>query len=131
MEFSLARSTSRSSRRPSSGLSPHSQLVQLGKRLAAHRATQGLERAELARRLRMTSARLRKIEEGTGRLEASLLYAWVKELGISVAQLFGDSELPPPLDPEARELMRLFGAIPDRGIRKSILKLAKALSEKP
>lgn len=79
----------------------------------------------------MTASRLKKIEEGSGRLEASLLYAWIRELDIGVAQLFGDCEAPPPLNPEARELMRLFAAIPDPGIRKSILKLAKALSEKP
>lgn len=91
----------------------------------------GLERAQLAHRLGVTSSRLRKIENGSGRLEASLLYAWVKELGIGISQLFGDTDVMPPLDPEARELMRLFAAIPDRGIRKSILKLAKALSEKP
>lgn len=127
----MARTVSPSRRRSLSGPTPQSQLVQLGERLAAHRAALGMERAHLAGRLGVTSTRLRKIEEGTGRLEASLLYAWVKELDIGISQLFGDTDTPPPLDPEARELMRLFAAIPDPGIRKSILKLAKALSEKP
>ncbi|MDK9721857.1 MAG: helix-turn-helix domain-containing protein [Rhodospirillales bacterium] len=127
----MARPVSPSRRRSLSGPTTQSQLVQLGERLAAHRAALGMERAQLASRLGVTTSRLRKIEEGTGRLEASLLYAWVKELGIGFSQLFGDIETPPPLDPEARELMRLFAAIPDPGIRKSILKLTKALSEKP
>lgn len=113
--------------------SPQVYLASLGQRLAALRQARGFSRAQLAERVGIGPVRLKKIEEGRGRLEASLLYALATALNVKVADIFGEAltEEALPLDPETRQLMRFFGAIPDDGIRKSILKLAKALSEKP
>jgi len=109
------------------------QLALLGQRVAALRAALGLERTELARLVGIAVSRLKRIEDGKGRLEASLLYALVQALNVTVAELFEDAAnlSAVSLDPEGQELMRLFGNIQDAGIRRSILKLTKALSEKP
>lgn len=113
--------------------SPEVHLGALGERLAALREARGLSRSQLAALAGIGPVRLKKIEEGRGRLEASLLYLLATRLNVKVAEVVGEdceSEAL-PLDPEARQLMRFFAAIPAAGIRKSILKLAKALSEKP
>lgn len=109
------------------------QLALLGQRIAAMRAALGLERTELARLIGIAVSRLKRIEEGKGRLEASLLYALVQALNVTVAELFEDAAnlSAASLDPEGQELMRLFSNIRDGSIRRSILKLTKALSEKP
>lgn len=108
-------------------------LVRLGQCLANHRISKGLGVGELAGHLGVTPSRLRRIEEGDARVEASLLYALAQALDLKVAELFdgeaGEEFI--PLDPEARKLMRYFASIESTGIRRSILKLAKALSEKP
>ncbi len=108
-------------------------LAQLGQRLENLRQASGFERAQLAKCVGITGGRLKKIEEGQARLEASLLYALLQAMNVKVADFFDGAAQagPSPLDPEAQELMRLFSTIPDAGIRRSILKLAKSLSEKP
>ncbi|CAA6605265.1 putative Transcriptional regulator, XRE family [Rhodospirillaceae bacterium LM-1] len=125
---------SRSQSCPSSSLAPSQDfLAHLGQRLENLRQASGFERAQLAKCVGITGGRLKKIEEGQARLEASLLYALLVAMNVKVAEFFdGAAHVgPSPLDPETQELMRLFGAIPDPGIRRSILKLAKSLSEKP
>ncbi|MBF0166385.1 MAG: helix-turn-helix domain-containing protein [Alphaproteobacteria bacterium] len=123
------------SRRPSTPPSSTAEEQQalLGRRIADLRAALGQERPNLARRVGITPSRLKRIEDGTGRLEASLLYALARALNVTVAELFEDAShlSRAALDPEGRNLMRFFGTIQDASIRRSILKLAKALSEKP
>ncbi len=123
------------SRRPSipPSATAEEQQALLGRRIADLRAALGHERADLARRVGITPSRLKRIEDGTGRLEASLLYALARALNVTVAELFEDAAhlSRAALDPEGRDLLRFFGAIQDTSIRRSILKLARALSEKP
>jgi transcriptional regulator with XRE-family HTH domain len=98
-----------------------------------YRTSRGWDRAELARRVDISVQRLKRIEDGDGRIEASLLFYLACALNLKVADFFdgeaGEDAI--PVDPEARELMCFFAAIKSSGIRRSILKLAKALSEKP
>lgn len=122
-------------RRPSAlpGAASQVHLAELGQRIAQFRNLQGLSASDLARLAGISPGRLKKIESGQGRLEASLIYALVVALNVKVADIFAEGEEPQlsPLDPEARQLMRFFSAIRSADVRRSILKFARSLSEKP
>lgn len=106
-------------------------LRQLGERLAHVREARGFSRAALAACVGIGAVRLAKIESGTGRLEASLLYRLALALNVQISELFAEAPESQAklVDPELTALARYFDAIPQPNIRKTILNLAKSVTE--
>jgi transcriptional regulator with XRE-family HTH domain len=72
----------------------------IGRRLRRHREERQLSLRELARRLDISPSAISQFETGKSRLSVGTLYAVVKELGMSLDELF--SEVEPPGEQQVR-----------------------------
>ncbi len=101
----------------------------IGRRIRARRRALGMKRSRLAAAIGVTSARVRKYENGDCGIPASALLRVGAALGAAPAQfLQGDEETPaclaPPsaiVDLDAEELLWVFAAIKSKERRRAIV----------
>jgi len=117
--------------------------IHVGSRIRMQRNFVGLSQEKLGERLGITFQQIQKYEKGANRVGASRLQALADILGVQVNFFFeglrheteqsGFAEAPRVeycSSHEANQLIRAFARIKDSKIRRQILDLAKALSEK-
>jgi transcriptional regulator with XRE-family HTH domain len=117
--------------------------VHVGKRIRMRRLLLGMNQETLANALGLTFQQVQKYEGGANRVSASRLKAMSDILSVPIAFFFGDLQTgDTPQSPEDRqwreqmerpetiELIRLYYAIPDIGVRQQFLDMVKAVAEK-
>jgi transcriptional regulator with XRE-family HTH domain len=115
--------------------------VHVGKRVRMRRLFLGMNQETLANALGLTFQQVQKYEGGANRVSASRLSAMAEILGVPISFFFGDLHLgdsPQTAEeresrarlerPETIELIRLYYAIPDPGVRQHFLEMVKAVA---
>ncbi|GAA1007915.1 XRE family transcriptional regulator [Acrocarpospora pleiomorpha] len=75
--------------------------VEFGKRIREERQRKGLSLRELAGRVGVSASMLSQVETGRSRASVTTLYALVRELDLSLDELFGDQPVPDPPRPSS------------------------------
>jgi transcriptional regulator with XRE-family HTH domain len=107
----------------------------IGRRLREARLLAGATPQQLATALGVSAQAVQKYETGARRLTAARLAAAVKFLGVPMSFLFKEDASSTVTMENAGltaleiELVQLFRAIADDGLRQRVLRLAKAASE--
>jgi len=113
----------------------------VGKNLQNIRALRGVSQSELGSRVGVTFQQIQKYEKGVNRISASKLVEMADVLDVAIADFFdGVSAKNKPaatkldlgaVSVETVKLVTAFDAITDKGARRHILQLVKALSRGP
>ena len=108
----------------------------IGERVAARRKLLGLSQTALGQAVGVTFQQMQKYETGRNRIGAGRLQAMAAVLGVPVAALFdqggeevGEDSLGSLALPGASELLRLFARIPRPDQRRSLIAIARTLTE--
>lgn len=113
----------------------------LGAVLRLRRAELGMSQEQLAAALGVTFQQVQKYEKGLNRISASRLYDAAAALDMPVTQFFaelsaensrGEQRTPSSAkllsSPEAIELLRFFGMIESKHVRRRVVDLVRAMS---
>jgi len=119
--------------------------VYVGSRIRLRRNILRLSQEKLGEKLGITFQQIQKYEKGTNRVGASRLQAISEIMGVPVSYFFEEAMVGKSADgfgeseggfmdfcssTEGIQLMRAFTSIADSKVRRKIIDLAKALSEK-
>ena len=121
--------------------------IEIGSRVRMRRISVGMSQEKLGDLLDLTFQQVQKYEKGTNRISVGRLVDIAKILGVDIHFFFdgvksgkadagfGEEESPPYISemmstPEGLQLIRTFTAIKNPKVRKSIVQLVVALSEK-
>ena len=115
--------------------------IHVGGRVRTRRLLLGMNQETLAQRLGLTFQQVQKYESGANRISASRLSELAKILEVEVEFFFSGltpEETEPTAEelqlreylqsPETLELIRLYYAIPDSNIRRSLIAMVKAVA---
>ncbi|MCK5934079.1 MAG: helix-turn-helix transcriptional regulator [Fulvimarina manganoxydans] len=102
------------------------------------RRSRDMSQAELARALGLTFQQVQKYEKGLNRMLVGKFCQIAKSFGLTGSELLDKSEIdlepdssPPVVETEDDRAVRLFKAIPDRDIRKAVLRIMESLAGEP
>jgi transcriptional regulator with XRE-family HTH domain len=123
--------------------------LHVGQRMRLRRMLLGISQEHLARTLGLTFQQVQKYENGTNRISVSRLFQLSKVLGVSIpwffeelpehgakARIAGSSPAPAANDEsedlinkrETLELVRVYSAIKNPGVRRTLRSMADALA---
>ena len=108
----------------------------VGARIAALRKARGLSQTTLGNAVGVTFQQIQKYEKGMNRVGAGRLQVIAKFLEVPVATIFGDDTeaefQADALDilnlPGAAELLKAFGEIENRQVRRDVLALVRTIA---
>ena len=108
----------------------------VGARIAALRKARGLSQTALGNAVGVTFQQIQKYEKGMNRVGAGRLQVIAKFLEVPVATIFGDDTeaefQADALDilnlPGAAELLKAFGEIENRQVRRDVLALVRTIA---
>jgi transcriptional regulator with XRE-family HTH domain len=113
--------------------------IEVGRRIRVRRAFLDKTQSDLGVALGVTFQQVQKYENGTNRLSASRLQTIAKFLGVAVTYFFGplSNVEGAPIETElmsidgAPELLRAYGAISDKVVRRRLVAFLESLGAEP
>jgi transcriptional regulator with XRE-family HTH domain len=116
--------------------------IHIGQNIRWHRMMRGLSQEHLASNLNVTYQQLQKYELGVNRVSASRLYSLAKALNVAVGDFYRGLEnknkedraataVLYDLDRESIEMLALYRRIPDKDVRRLLIRILKIYTKEP
>jgi transcriptional regulator with XRE-family HTH domain len=116
--------------------------IHIGQNIRWHRRMRGLSQEHLASNLNVTYQQLQKYELGVNRVSASRLYSLAKALNVAVGDFYRGLEnknkedraataVLYDLDRESIEMLALYRRIPDKDVRRLLIRILKIYTKEP